>query len=165
MIFRQQIPRNLRLTYIHAYQSFLWNTVVSKRLAKFGLTPIVGDLVYASPGSDEEDIEADTEIVNDESQLKEPENERSTEKEGDGGDCKSRAQRNQRKVIAIDESNMQNYTINDVLLPLPGFDITYPSNEVAGWYTELLEADGLSELDFKQSVKYLAHSLIYFLFI
>ena len=31
--------------YIHAYQSYMWNVLVSRRIAKFGLQPIVGDLV------------------------------------------------------------------------------------------------------------------------
>lgn len=148
-----QIPRNLRLTYIHAYQSFLWNTVASRRLAKYGLTPILGDLVYA-PGH-ENDVEAETEIDQEEIPPKEEEAEpeASSVTESDDSSSRNRAQRNARKVIAIDAINIANYTIHDVLLPLPGYDITYPSNEVANWYTELLNADGLTELDFKRSVK------------
>lgn len=144
------IPRNMRLTYIHAYQSFLWNTVVSKRLSTFGPKPIVGDLVYA-PGSIDDDVDPEMEIENEtpvEAKTDQP-----NEKDGDGEKSNKKAQRNQRKVIFIDENNIHNYTINDVLLPLPGFDITYPANEVAKWYTELLRADGLSEMDFKQSTK------------
>ncbi|XP_057372375.1 pseudouridylate synthase 7 homolog [Daphnia carinata] len=144
------IPRNMRLTYIHAYQSFLWNTVVSKRLSTFGPKPIVGDLVYA-PGSSNDDVDPEIEMEN-EDQV-EAETDQSNEKDVDGEKSNKKAQRNQRKVIFIDENNIHNYTINDVLLPLPGFDITYPANEVAKWYTELLQADGLSEMDFKQSTK------------
>lgn len=40
------IPRNARLMYIHAYQSFVWNHMVSRRIKEFGRNPIVGDLVY-----------------------------------------------------------------------------------------------------------------------
>lgn len=40
------IPRNARLMYIHAYQSFVWNHMVSRRIKEFGKNPIVGDLVY-----------------------------------------------------------------------------------------------------------------------
>ncbi|CAK9798539.1 Pseudouridylate synthase 7 homolog [Anthophora plagiata] len=40
------IPRNIRLMYIHAYQSFVWNHMVSRRISEFGTEPIVGDLVY-----------------------------------------------------------------------------------------------------------------------
>lgn len=34
------------MLYIHGYQSYIWNCVVSRRLKEFGLKPVVGDLVY-----------------------------------------------------------------------------------------------------------------------
>jgi len=153
----------LRLTYIHAYQSYLWNTVVSKRLSKFGPKPIVGDLVYV-PGSGGSEVDAEMELMNEESSTVEPENDQSSEKAADGEKSNPKAQRNKRKVMFIDENNMKDFTINDIVLPLPGFDITYPSNEVAGWYTELLQADGMTEMDFKQSTKYIFCFLFYFFF-
>lgn len=48
----QAVPRNLRAMYIHAYQSFLWNSAASFRL---GLSPdslLPGDLVMErTPGT------------------------------------------------------------------------------------------------------------------
>jgi len=41
-----QIPRNMRLMYVHAYQSYVWNTVVSRRVREFGLVPRPGDLAF-----------------------------------------------------------------------------------------------------------------------
>ena len=121
---------------------------MSKRIAKFGLKPILGDLVYV-PGSEGDDMDA--EIANNENV---PDELGSSDKEGDGDKTRGRAQRNQRKVMTINESNINEFSMKDVLLPLPGFDIEYPANEVANWYTELLAEDGLSESDFKRSVKY-----------
>ena len=40
-----RIPRNLRTMYVHAYQSYIWNAAVSKRIKDFGLHVVVGDLV------------------------------------------------------------------------------------------------------------------------
>lgn len=42
------IPRNMRMLYLHAYQSYLWNVVTTKRLELHGLKPVVGDLVLDS---------------------------------------------------------------------------------------------------------------------
>merc|ERR1719318_131679 len=42
------IPRQQRLLYCHAYQSFLWNQVVSRRIRKYGTAVLAGDLVWKS---------------------------------------------------------------------------------------------------------------------
>jgi len=36
----------MRLMYVHAYQSYVWNTVVSRRVREFGLVPRPGDLAF-----------------------------------------------------------------------------------------------------------------------
>lgn len=48
------VPRNTSLMYIHAYQSFIWNLIVSKRIKELGRKPVVGDLVYENPNFKEE---------------------------------------------------------------------------------------------------------------
>ena len=40
-----QIPKNTRLMYVHSYQSYLWNRVVSRRIREHGLQLVAGDLV------------------------------------------------------------------------------------------------------------------------
>ena len=39
------IQRNMRLMYVHAYQSFVWNTVAGKRWEVYGNKTVEGDLV------------------------------------------------------------------------------------------------------------------------
>ena len=58
-----------------------------------------------------------------------------------------------KKVLILDANNIGNFSIYDVVLPLPGYDVTYPTNETGNWYVELLQADGLADSGFKQSVK------------
>jgi tRNA pseudouridine13 synthase len=120
----------MRLSYIHAYQSFIWNSIVSKRIAEFGVKPILGDLVHARSVDELQEMGNDDSNSSNQSECSNP------------------------TIVSIDKNNILNYTIADVVLPLPGYDVTYPDNEVADWYKDLLLADGLSEVDFERSAKY-----------
>ncbi len=41
-----QVPRNSRHLYVHAYQSFLWNTAATHRVQTYGIdAAVAGDLV------------------------------------------------------------------------------------------------------------------------
>lgn len=73
----------MRLMYLHAYQSYIWNEAASKRISALGLKPCLGDLV----------------------------------KNKENGD-----------VILITAENLNQYTIENVVLPLPGHNILYPNN-------------------------------------
>ncbi|XP_036285595.1 pseudouridylate synthase 7 homolog isoform X2 [Pipistrellus kuhlii] len=90
------IPRNNRLMYIHSYQSYVWNNMVSKRIEEYGLTPVPGDLVLKGA-----------------------------------------------TATYIEEEDVNNYSIHDVVMPLPGFEVIYPKHKISDAYREMLTADNL----------------------
>ncbi|XP_056429513.1 pseudouridylate synthase 7 homolog isoform X2 [Hyla sarda] len=100
------IPRNNRLMYIHSYQSYVWNNMVSKRIEEYGLKVVPGDLVLKGA-----------------------------------------------TAIVVDESNIHNYTIHDVVMPLPGFDVIYPKHKLAEAYEEMLAVDKLDIKNMRHRVK------------
>jgi len=119
----QIIPRNLVLLYLHSYQSLLWNKIVSERIKKYGLNPIVGDLVFKDNAMEN----APVEVIDGED-----------EEEASASDTRCP------EVETISEENLSKYTIFDVVYPLPGCDIRYPENEIEKWYIDLLAEDGLT---------------------
>ncbi|CAF0783295.1 unnamed protein product [Brachionus calyciflorus] len=106
----QFIPRNMRLMYLHAYQSYVWNEATSKRIEMYGLVPVVGDLVIKKDETNE-------------------------------------------MTIILNENNLKDYSIEDVVLPLPGYNIVYPENKVKEYYVEILRKDELNFDSFKNKIK------------
>ncbi|GJQ67294.1 hypothetical protein Trydic_g8195 [Trypoxylus dichotomus] len=136
----ENIPRNTRLLYINAFQALVWNKIISRRIKEFGLQPIVGDLV----------IIKDTEGITKSSSMEtdEPNN---IEEDNVEDPPESTSRRNLVKVLTNED--LERYSIYDVVLPMPGYDITYPDNIVKEWYKNTLEEHGLTLEMPKQSVK------------
>lgn len=133
--------------YIHAYQSLIWNEIASKRIATFGLKACIGDLVYVDDSSVNAEILDDEQDDEDENRTIEV-NENSTQDEHKCSEYRS-------KVRPLTEADIQsnNFTIFDIVLPLPGHDITYPGNECSRWYEERLFNDNLSSEKLKVKQK------------
>ncbi|KAL9104941.1 MAG: hypothetical protein Q9163_000186 [Psora crenata] len=144
----QTISRNLRLMYVHAYQSLVWNMAASERWKKFGSTVIEGDLVLVDehrgddPAIKEEKIDADGEIV-----IQPTENDRAANRD----DIFVRA-----RTLSKEEAESGRYTVFDVVLPTPGFDILYPSNAIHEFYCKFMASErggGLDPHDMRRSWK------------
>ena len=59
-----QIPRNLRLIYVHAYQSYIWNALVSERIRMYGAGKAVpGDIVFERSTEKENELSGDEELA------------------------------------------------------------------------------------------------------
>ncbi|XP_055345709.1 pseudouridylate synthase 7 homolog [Paramacrobiotus metropolitanus] len=108
----QAVPRNMRMMYVHSYQSYLWNLTASYRIRELGRKPVVGDLVYktASHG--------------DAKRLKR------------GADAEA-------EVTILTEAELEAYSIYDVLLPLPGYDVQFPQTPVTEFLLDITRKDGI----------------------
>ncbi|KAG9063739.1 multisubstrate pseudouridine synthase 7 [Linnemannia hyalina] len=130
------IPRNLRLMYVHAYQSYIWNHMVTERIALYGADkPVVGDLVAI----DKNALEAGDENMDDNSN----DNNRGASSKGDS----------HVRAKVLTEEDVDQYTIYDVILPLPGFDVIYPTHAIGAKYKELMAKDGLDPHSMKRGNK------------
>lgn len=157
----------MRLMYIHAYQSLIWNEIVSRRINEHGLKPKVGDLVLI--GNKDETTQQGTDIIDPETMLfhltsvsqndviETDNNELNADDEESADETIESANNVETTVETIDNDNNDNnkeeesvykdmvkalteddikaetYSIYDIVLPLPGYNITYPKNECATW--------------------------------
>jgi len=136
--------------YVHAYQSYVWNAIVSVRLKRYGSeAAVVGDLVYV-----EEEGKGAAEtgelgvcllrwlvssiII--------------TGKEKDVADLWHKKPK-AKKVKVLTEEDLSKFTIFDVIMPLPGTDVAYPGGELGELYKEFLRQDGLDPTDFHRKQK------------
>ncbi|XP_021282430.1 multisubstrate pseudouridine synthase 7 isoform X2 [Herrania umbratica] len=135
------IPRTLRMMYVHSYQSYLWNHAASMRVEKYGSNEVVlGDLVYCK-GNDAEKVKVvptehednNFEDAYDYSQLDEI-----------SGTDLPEGKNNLVKAITAVDISTGNYTIEDVVLPMPGSRIIYPVNDIANVYHDMAKKDGIS---------------------
>ncbi|XP_076271379.1 pseudouridine synthase 7 isoform X1 [Rhynchophorus ferrugineus] len=130
----ENIPRNTRLMYTHAFQSLIWNKIASRRLKEFGMKPVEGDLVYVDSSLEETILDNNEDLDTDETTKE-------TDKEG-----------TKPTVKALTANELGDYSIYDILLPLPGYNVIYPEY-LKQYYKEAIEEHGLQLEMPKQSVK------------
>lgn len=142
----EHIPRNMRLLYYHAFQSLVWNKVVSRRIREFGCKLIPGDLVF---------VDKNVEALGTETILDEDVNDVQAETAEQDNESQTTESIFKTMVKPLSESDISSgqYTIFDIVLPLPGHDITYPTNECGRWIEETLEEYGLSTEKLKHKSK------------
>jgi len=89
---------NIRLFWINAYQSYVWNKMATERILRLGPNPVLGDLYILPHGKKNE--------------------------------------------VAI-VSELSSIKITDIVLPLPGYNMQYPNNEIGDLYRKLLNQEGV----------------------
>lgn len=160
----ENVPRNMRLLYIHAYQSLVWNEIASRRIREFGNELKVGDLVFVDDANNVKHNDALCEdfvaVSNDDDDDDDEDNENDEEKvvEDDKPaaelpDAEISRFKTMVRPLTEDDIKSGSYSIFDVVLTLPGHDITYPDNECKIWYEERLARDELSSEKLKSKQK------------
>ncbi|KAF2011144.1 tRNA pseudouridine synthase D [Aaosphaeria arxii CBS 175.79] len=136
------IPRNLRLMYVHAYQSLVWNVVAGKRWTTYGSKVVEGDLVLVDEHKDKDgsgdDAAPDT-VDQDGEMIINPAGEDSAVNDED--------QFERARPLTKKEAESGQYNIWDVVLPQPGFDVEYPRNAIGEFYKEFMGSDRGGHLD------------------
>lgn len=123
--------------YVHAYQSYVWNVVASARMRLSSTGVLEGDLVLVnSTQAEEPDIEdpdAGTEFT-----LPD------TKKEESVGV----------RALTAEDVASGTYSINDIVLPTPGYDVTYPDREeLREAYIDTMSRDGLDPFNMRRVVR------------
>ena len=124
--------------YAHAYQSYVWNLVSAERAKRSCTEPLAGDLVYAEVDADDDD--------EDDGLYHYP---LSTTADIPDDAVKGQAG-HQRKVKQLTAEDLPNYTIFNVVMPLPGWGVQYPGGEVGELYEKILTTDGLDPKNMKR---------------
>ncbi|KAG0648526.1 tRNA pseudouridine(13) synthase [Hyphodiscus hymeniophilus] len=141
------ISRNLRTMYVHAYQSLVWNTVVSERWSRYGSKVIKGDLVLVDSPAEKAAQARDEVDENGEVVIHAAEDDSAFTHD----DLYQRA-----RSLTAEEAESGKYTIFNIVLPTPGFDIEYPANDIGDFYKEFMASErggGLDPGDMRRNVK------------
>ncbi|KAH7081091.1 pseudouridine synthase [Paraphoma chrysanthemicola] len=136
------IPRTLRLMYVHAYQSLVWNAVAGKRWTTHGDKVVEGDLVLVH---EHRDKEANKETIKQEDTDDSGEvviNPTGTENANAGAEAFERA-----RPLTKEEAESGQYSVWDIVLPQPGFDVEYPKNDIGDFYKDFMGSDKGGGLD------------------
>jgi tRNA pseudouridine13 synthase len=108
--------------YLHAYQSYVWNNAASRRWELHGEKVIKGDLILVE---DSDTTNAEPEQDQDGDEVINPNDEE--------GYAKVHA-----RALTEEEASSGRYSIRDVVLPMPGYEVIYPDNDIGAFYAEFM---------------------------
>jgi len=124
--------------YVHAYQSYVWNVVASARVKLSATDVLEGDLVMVKSDGAMDDVEIDDPDEGGEFSLN-----------VEGKDNKIAV-----KVLTSEDVASGAYTIHDIVLPTPGYDVIYPAREdLRQAYVGTMSPDGLDPFNMRRVVR------------
>jgi tRNA pseudouridine13 synthase len=111
---------------------------VSERWARYGKKVVKGDLILiesraAKEAANRDDVDENGEVV----------------VHAEGGDAGYTKEEifDRARSLSAEEAASGQYTIYDIVLPTPGWDIEYPQNDVGDFYKEYMGSDAGGSLD------------------
>ena len=144
------IPKNMRMMFIHAVQSLIWNKAVSYRLSQMGPT--------SPDGRRSNSTQQHTVLVGD---LVPNTTTTTTSKQGGDGDqekgetatpsssSSSSSSNSKVHIVTQDDIDAKTYTMEDVVIPVVGTKTIFPTNALGGILHQYLTEFGLSVENFK----------------
>jgi tRNA pseudouridine13 synthase len=145
-----QLPKNLKTMFIHAYQSYVWNHMVSERIRKYGFKPVAGDLVLTDTSIDQEFDQSDSNIEDIEAEEVVGEDNTKTDAStmtSDTTTSLTSRKRGEPKVLL--QEDLMNYTIYDVVMTIPGGSVIYPRHEInEDAYYQFMSNDNIEKVHF-----------------
>ena len=137
------VPRTLRLMYVHAYQSLVWNAAASKRMELYGRQVVEGDLVIVQNKARgaQQSLDETGDVI-----LQPAANDKAADD----------SEHTQVRALSAAEAAAGAHSLADVVLPLPGFDVIYPPNAIGEFYKTFMasvEGGGLDPHDMRRRWK------------
>lgn len=77
-----------------------------------------------------------------------------TENTNGKGDRRGWKRSTDREVKILASDDLSKYTLADVILPMPGYDVVYPEGPLFEKYKEIMAADGLDPSKMRRNQKY-----------
>jgi tRNA pseudouridine13 synthase len=152
------LNRQLQLLYPHAYQSYLWNMSVSKRIKIHGLKILPGDIVRKKNAQISEELLGlesgeDGDVIEEEDEkILNPEDK----------ELNIRLDKNHELSTNLDsifeqnyeyvtQENLNKYSFEDLYFPIFGSKIKLPKNETTDYIYDLLKKDNVKIEDFSNN--------------
>ncbi|CAM9571786.1 unnamed protein product, partial [Phaeothamnion confervicola] len=169
-------PKNVQLMYLHAFQSLCWNHAASHRVREHGVArPVPGDLVLLPAAGATDAAAAALETSTDAMDGPEAAAFAASAEATDGGGCASGSGNDGGgsvskagragpdaaaastaagrlpavHVVTEAEAAAGAFSTADVVLPLPGFLVEYPSHSTGTFYQEFLASQGVAPGDLR----------------
>jgi tRNA pseudouridine13 synthase len=127
---------------VHAYQSLVWNFACSERWRLYGDRVVEGDLIIVQEHREKEiaptalaaeNVDADGEII--------------ITPQGEDSAVAADDMFMRARALTAEEAASGKYSIFDLVLPQPGYDIIYPENEMKEFYRRFMQSEQGGGLD------------------